>query len=271
MSSLGGRMKMYEAQETQKRCMFHLPVCARLDGRAFHSFTKGLKRPYDKGFSALMQSVLIDLVTETDACIGYTQSDEISLVFREPTPESQIFFDGRVQKMTSILAAMCSVKFNKEIARFLPDSHHDKVGMFDCRVWSVPNRSEATNVLLWREWDATKNSISMAAQSVYSHKSLQNKNGKQMQEMLMEKGINWNDYPTFFKRGVYVQRRKVLRRFTAEELEKLPEKHEAHSNPFLEVERTEVRVLDMPPFAKVVNREDVVFEGETPVQECPNG
>jgi tRNA(His) 5'-end guanylyltransferase len=245
--------------------MLNLPVCARLDGRAFHSFTRGLERPYDRNFSELMLEVLKYLVEETGACMGYTQSDEISLIFRGSTLESQIFFDGRIHKMVSTLAAMASVKFNRIMPSYLPEKKHTKMPTFDCRVWEVPDRTEATNVLVWREQDATKNSISMAAQSVFSHKALHGKNCSDMQDMLMEKGINWNDYPDFFKRGVYVQRRKVVRKFTSEELENLPEKHEARKNPDLMVERSIVAPLEMPVFTRVLNRVGVVFDGQEPI------
>jgi len=260
----GDRMKLYEGVEAQRRCLPLLPICARLDGRAFHSFTKGLERPYDFGFMNLMFEVTKYLVAETGACIGYTQSDEISLVFYSDSLESQVFFDGRIQKMTSTLAAMCSVKFNREIARYLPADKHDKMPHFDCRVWTVPNKVEAANTILWRENDATKNSIAMAAQSVYSHKQLHKKHRDDMMDMLMDKGINWNDYPAVFKRGAYAQRRVRIRKFTTEELDKLPPKHDARQNPDLMVERTDVVELDMPPLARVINRVDVIFDGTEP-------
>src|SRR5581483_5540743 len=102
--------------------------------------------------------------------------------------------------------------------------------MFDARVWNVPSQDEAANYFLWRERDARKNSVAMAAQSVCSHRELQNKNGSDMQEMLFQRGINWNDYPPQFKRGTFVRRKLVERPFTAAELEKLPAGHEARGN-----------------------------------------
>jgi tRNA(His) 5'-end guanylyltransferase len=143
----------------------------------------------------------------------------------------------------------------------LPEEYRDKLPTFDARVWNVPNVVEGANVFLWREQDATKNSISMAARSYYSHKILMNKNGSEMQEMLFQKGINWNDYPTFFRRGTYIQRRKVERLFTAVELDKLPLKHEARRNPNLSFNRTEIIALELPPLRKITNRSEVVFYG----------
>lgn len=140
-----------------------------------------------------------------------------------------------------------------------------KMPTFDGRVWQIPNEAEGANVFLWRELDATKNSISMAAQSVYSDNQLHGKISEEKQEMLWQKGINWNDYPAFFKRGSFVQRRRVEKPFSAEELESLPPKHAARTNPELLVERSEWHIIDMPSFRKVVNRSGVVFLGEDPV------
>jgi len=260
----GDRMKFLEGMEAKRKSLPLVPVCVRLDGKCFSKFTKGLRQPYDERMSTLMRDTAKFMVEETNAAMGYTQSDEISLVFYSDNYDSQIFFDGRIQKMVSVLASMCSVYFNKGLPTNIPEKAH-LLPIFDCRVWTVPNMVEATNALLWREQDATKNSIASAAQSVYSHKQLHKKSGKEMQEMLFKKGINWNDYPSFFKRGTFIQRRKVHRKFTTEELERLPEKHAARKDPDLVIERTEVRELEMPPFVKVTNRVQVVFEGADPV------
>ena len=139
--------------------------------------------------------------------------------------------------------------------------------MFDCRVWNVPNLVEAANTILRREQDATRNSIQMSARSVFSHKQCFMKDTSQLQEMLFQKGINWNDYPSCFKRGTFIQRRKTTKAFTSDELDKLPAKHRARTNPELVVERSEIRTVEMPAFGKVVNRVEVIFEGADPVVE----
>ncbi len=258
--AFGDRMKMYEGSQ---RHMPLLPVCVRLDGKRFSKFTKGLARPYDERLSTLMTDLTTYLVSATQARIGYTQSDEVSLVYYSDNTKSQIFLDGRVQKMTSLLAAMATAFFLRNLDERLPEKA-GQMPIFDCRTWTVPNKTEAANVLLWREIDATKNSISMAASSVYSHKELLHKSGRDKQEMLHAKGINWNDYPAFFKRGVFVQRQRTERQFTVDEISKLPERHEARRNPDLRVSRSDVRVIDMPPFGRVTNRADVVFDGAQP-------
>jgi tRNA(His) guanylyltransferase len=105
--------------------------------------------------------------------------------------------------------------------------------------------------------------VAMAARAYYSHREIDGKGRADMQDMLHAKGVNWNDYPAFFKRGTYVQRRKVMKPFSAAELEKLPAKHEARSNPNLMIERSEIRVLELPPITSIDNREAVIFDGAT--------
>jgi tRNA(His) guanylyltransferase len=268
---LGNRMKLYEGMEAGRRLLPLVPVCARIDGRSFHSFCKGLERPYDERLCKLMVLTCKHLVLETDAKVGYTQSDEISLVWFAEDWKSQIFFDGRIHKMTTQLAAIASVYFNRHMVEMIPEKA-TKMPTFDARVWNVPNLTEAANCLLWREQDATRNSISMAAQSKFSHNQLHNKNCKEMQEMLFQHhGVNWNDYPRHFKRGTYFMRRTLETPFTAEELSLLPPKHEAHKNPQLVIKRSTVVEVDLPPLSRIANREGVLFHGETPldrVQAC---
>jgi len=243
----------------------NLPVCARIDGKAFHSWTRGLNRPYDERIQELFNQTTLFLVEETKACIGYTQSDEISLIFYNyGKPESQIFFNGRVCKMTSVLASMATAKFNSLVPELLPEKS-SKLAFFDCRVWTVPDMTEAVNYLIWREQDATRNSIQMAAQSVFSHKQLQNKNNKELQEMLFQEGINWNNYPVRFKRGAYFQRKTIDIPFTSEELNTLPEKHNALKTNNLTIKRSVVAKLDMPILSKITNRTEVIFNGNSPI------
>lgn len=263
---MGDRIKLYESFEAGRRLMPMIPAMARLDGKSFHTFCRGLKRPYDQRLSDMMVMLTVGLVEDANALMGYTQSDEITLCWHSDDFKSQIYFDGRIQKMVSTLAALASVKFNFLLKDAIPE-RAGRSPIFDCRVWNVPSETEAANSFLWREFDATKNSISMAARAYYSHKQLHGKNGVEMQDMLHEKGVNWNDYPAFFKRGTYVRKRQVLKKFSARELERLPAKHEARRNPDLQIVRSEVSRLEMPPFTKVVNREAVIFRGEDPVTE----
>lgn len=255
----GDRMKMYEGMETNDMFIPLLPICIRLDGKTFHNWTKGLKRPFDEDFRECMVETTKFLVEETCAIVGYTQSDEISLILYSPEVSSQVYFDGKKHKIISVVSSLCTAKFNQiSSQKFL----WKPLAFFDCRAWQVPNLIEATNVLLWRELDATKNSVTMAASCVYSHKALMNQGNADKLEMLHQKGINWNDYPAYFKRGTYIQRKKMLRELTEEERMRIPDKH--RPEPGMKVERATISVLDMPPFSKVANRVGVIFNGESP-------
>lgn len=258
-------MKAYEAVESERRFMPLLPVVARVDGRAFHAFTRGMQRPFDPAFRQAMLETTKALAEETNAVMAYTQSDEITLAWMA-SERGEIWFAGRVAKMTSQLGAIATLTFYRALRDLMPE-FAERQPTFDARVWAVPTRGEAANVFLWREWDATKNSLSMAAAEYYSHSELHQKNGADKHEMLFAKGVNWNDYPASFKRGVYVQRRTLRTPFTASEIESLPPKHAARTDPSLIVERRQFAVLDMPPFGTVTNREAVVFDGAEPDTE----
>lgn len=259
--SLGNRLKFYENQTCGIMMMPQIPVIARLDGKGFSKFTKGLKRPYDERLSNLMVETTKFLVKETNANCGYTQSDEITLVWYTDKMESSVYFNGRFFKMVSDLSSMASVFFNKKLTEYLPEKS-DKMPRFDCRVYNTPTLDEAVNSFYWRELDATKNSISMAAQAYYSHSQLMNKNSSDKQEMLFQKGVNWNDYPSFFKRGTYIQRRRVSTPFSVEEIEKLPPMHNARRNPDAVIERWVVDIVDLPPLGKIENKVDVILFGK---------
>jgi len=237
------KFKNYE-ELCSPNLLTEIPVIARIDGRCFHTFCEGLERPFDPNLSELMIQTAAFLVGETNALIAYTQSDEISLLWQH-----NVFFNGRVLKMASILGALTSSFFNEKKRELLPVKE-SVLATFDARVFNVPNREEALEYFLWREDDATKNSISMAAQNYFHHKSLMNKKRSELQEMLFQVGVNWNDYPTHFKRGTYIGKIKVEKPFSQEEIEKLPEKHIARSNPNLVVERSIIVRHAIPPLGK---------------------
>lgn len=255
--NFGDRMKAYEAVESERRFIPLLPVYARIDGRSFSAFTRGMERPFDRRMSEAMIVTTEWLVEKTHARIGYTQSDEISLTWLAASYDSDIFFAGKIHKIISVLASMAAARFAKAVEDWTP--YCDRLAAFDCRAFQLPNRTEGANAFLWREQDATKNAISMAAQHYYSHKELQHKNGAEMQEMLFAKGVNFNDYPDFFKRGTFVRRVTKERQFTAAELERIPEKH--RPSPDTLIERSEIERLAVPKFSTVINREAVIFDG----------
>lgn len=265
VSSLGSRMKFYETFGNTEYLMPLLPCVVRLDGNNFHAFTKGLKRPFDERLCSLMQMTTQYLVTLTGAVIGYTQSDEITLILYSDNIKSQIYFDGKPRKINSILSSKCTTFFQKNLPDYIPEKAKE-LPVFDCRCHPVPEKYEAVNNLIWREMDATRNSIQMTGQANFSHTELQNKNCNQIQEMLFQKkGINWNDLPNYQKRGSYFQNKTIKRKFTEEELKRLPEWHEAKTDDNFFIERKKVVMLDLPILKKIINRNEVVFNGDEPI------
>jgi tRNA(His) guanylyltransferase len=241
-----------------------LPVIIRLDGNNFHNWTKGLERPFDRKLTELMTETTKFLVQETNAVVGYTQSDEITLILYSDDRKSSIYNDGKKQKILSKLTAKCVNFFNEKRREILPT--HNKTAVFDCRIYQVPTLHDACVQLLWRENDATKNSISMLAQSLFSHKDLQNLNGNELQDkMMLEKGVNWNDLESKLKRGTYVKRIKTSKPFSADELKTLPKMHQAHKNPNLIIERSVVKEIEYPIFNKIENKVDVIFFDVEPI------
>jgi tRNA(His) 5'-end guanylyltransferase len=240
-----------------------LPVIIRIDGNNFHNWTKGLKRPFDEDLNNLMVDLTKFLVEETNAVIGYTQSDEITLVLYSDDKKSSIYNDGKKQKILSKLTGKCVSYFNERRKDYLPE--HNKVANFDCRIYQTPTLYDACLQLLWRENDATKNSISMVAQSLFSHKDLQGLHSGQLQDkMMVEKGVNWNSLEAKYKRGSYVKRIKTSKPFSFEELSNLPKNHNAHKNPEMVIERNIVMGVELPIFSKVENKVGVVFFNEEP-------
>lgn len=263
--ALGDRMKAYERRETDHRFLNFAPVVARMDGRGFSKWTRGLERPYDECLSKVMIEVTRRLVSETGARIGYTQSDEITLVLLVEEIGQDMLFDGKAQKLCSVLASMttaffileCLVEPESELAR-----RAKKGPQFDARAFQVPNRTEAANAVLWREQDAAKNAISMAARGFYEHSELQGKTGPQMQEMIFQRGQNFNDYPSFFKRGSFLQARTRSEPLPREVLDRMPQARRPHEETL--VVRRSIERIEMPIFSKVVNREAVIFDGADP-------
>jgi tRNA(His) guanylyltransferase len=256
----GSRMKFYEGFETERCLMPLLPVLARMDGVNFHEYTRDMDRPFDANLSSLMIDLSTWLIEEFHALVAYTQSDEITLGWNQEEFREQLKYGGRIQKLNSVLAAKTSVAFNRLRPNYLPKKGD---AYFDARVWNVPNEVEAANVFLWREQDATRNSVQMAGRAYFSHGEMMHKNNSEVQEMLFsKKGINWNNYESRFKRGTFILRRKALSKF--ENIEELPKNHAARKNPDLMIERTKYIKYDMPPFGKVTNRDGVLFFGEEP-------
>jgi tRNA(His) 5'-end guanylyltransferase len=262
---LGDRMKMYERQEAGRHFMPRIPIVARLDGRAFHSFTRGLDQPYSNLFMQCMVNTAYALVKQTNATVAYRQSDEITLIWPGQQNLEEFWFGGRVQKMCSMLASIATLEFNLQVREILGHLYAERKPMFDCRVWQVPDELEATNVLVWREKDAVKNSVMAMALSVVGHKAVLNKNHKEQLDLIHGGEQNWNDQPDWAKRGTYVARQRVSKAFTCAELAALPPKHKARTQPELVVDRVELTALNLPRITTISNRVDVIFRGAEPV------
>lgn len=231
---LGTRMKEFYEQIPKTKLMRRCPVIIRCDGRSFHTFTKGFKRPFDEVLIKTMQETTKYLCENIQGCVlGYTQSDEITLVLVDYQRfETSAWFDYEIQKICSISASMTTMAFNKFFAKNVKEydmkwkcgltpqsveiqkAHYDymevlnkaveKGAMFDARVFNIP-KEEVTNCIYWRQLDASRNSVQMVGQANFSHKELQHKSCNDIQDILMtQKGINWNDFHTYQKRGTCV-------------------------------------------------------------------
>jgi len=263
--TLGDHMKELERVEAGRVLTY--PICIRLDGRSFSTFTSGLRRPYDERLSSLMIDLTKALVDETNATLGYTQSDEISLVLTAPTdPTTQGYFGLRAQKIVSMTAAFASVWFARNVDPRIPE-RAGRSALFDSRAWSVPSLVEAAAVILWRELDARKNAITMAASHYFSVAEIHGKTGAEKIAMLREDGTDFHAYPGFFRRGTFISRVTIeaTKSFTPEEIATLPPKHHARKNPNLIVTRHALKELDLPSLAYITNRAAVLFEGAEPI------
>lgn len=232
--NLGNRMKAYYEEVPNLKLTRKTPVALRLDGKAFHTLTRNFKKPYDEVFHNAMNQTMKYLCENIQGCVfGYTQSDEITLILVDyQTPETSAWFDYKVQKLCSIAASMTTMAFNRifgdEVSEefesmfeeFLPNgelnpnfnskevkklvqAHNDalsKGAMFDARCFNIP-KEEVGNLILWRQMDATRNSIQMLGRCYFSCKELQNKNCTQIKEMLLKKGIDWDKEKNSFKWG----------------------------------------------------------------------
>lgn len=206
--SLGDEMKNLEQVFAGQALTENLPILVRIDGKGFSKFTKSLKEkgmPFNERFAKCMQETTAYLIEETQAKLGYTQSDEITLVYFKESSKESDYYNSKIQKLTSIIASHTTGKFNQLLKEYIPEKSKE-IAFFDARVWNVPDLNYAAKVFLWREKDAIKNSISMAASSVFQHKLLLKKTSAQKIELLKENGIIWNDYPEYFKRGAYFKR-----------------------------------------------------------------
>ncbi len=226
--SLGDRMKEFYEDRFRYKLARRTYTIIRIDGKAFHTYTKGLERPFDDDLINDMDETTKHLCKSIQGVkFGYVQSDEISLLITDfDTLQTDLWFDGNVQKMCSVAASVATAKFNElRFKRYLQnkidveektmsDKRYEKepaLAMFDARIFQISNSVEVENYFIWRQQDATRNSISAVAQSLYKGKNdLIGKSSDQKQEMIFQKGINWNDYPSRVKRGGFVCKKEKI-------------------------------------------------------------
>ena len=216
---IGTRMKDFYEQIPKTKLMRRCPVAIRIDGKAFHTYTRNFKRPFDSVLMRAMQETMKYLCENIQGCVlGYTQSDEITLILVDYEKiNSSAWFDYEVQKLCSVSASMATMRFNQVFARLVQevkeegteDPKYIKVldkacetgAMFDSRCFNIP-KEEVTNLIYWRQLDASRNSIQMVGHANFSQKQMHGKSTSDIQDMLMlEKNINWNDFPVACKRG----------------------------------------------------------------------
>ena len=222
-TSLAVRMKEYEFTTTNRLLMQQLPVYARVDLRAGHTFCRSLDKPFDNDFVSVMQKTCAHLVEETNAVVGFVESDEISLAWLEP---SKVPFETRLFKLESVLAAMATSAFTLYgLETKLADRIKKMMPHFDCRVCQLPTLDELANMFLWRQQDCVKNSITMVALSKFSHNQLQGKNSIDKINMLVDTGLDYyKDIPEHLRLGSFFRREIYFKTLTDEELAKIPTK-----------------------------------------------
>lgn len=262
---LSVRMKEYEAA-SETRLYPNTPVATvRLDGKKFSSFCKRFEKPFDLDYRQIMVDLTKHLVETYHADIGYTQSDEITLIFT-PSKTNEFIFDGRSQKSCSVFASDAAGFFIFELLDRIPDKsklQKHKLPKFDCRIAGLPSKMEGYNNLLWRQYDAEKNSISMLADKYFSPDQMKGVNGKEKQyKLITEKNINWNDLDSNFKRGTFVQCIKVWKELDAETLARIPENKRPANN---RVQRSKTVALDIPNIGEVENAIDFIFNKAEPI------
>lgn len=208
------RMKEYYESATNYKLTRRMPVIIRIDMRAGHTFTHGMDTPYDDVFNDAMHITAVELCMQiSNARIAYIQSDEISILltdYHKLTTEQ--WFKGQVQKIASVSASIATIEFNRAFSHRILTADPKKVEnytckinkcTFDSRAFNIP-QSDVCNYFIARQKDATKNSLNMLAQSIFTQDELKGKKKNDLMDMLMEKGLNWNDCPSYQKRGVCV-------------------------------------------------------------------
>ena len=222
---LGSFEKDYEREQIGEVIQQNKFIVARLDGRSFHAFTRMYTKPFDAGISNAMSAVAGDLLDEFHADLAYTQSDEITLVWKAKTGESQHPFGGKIHKLTSLLAAHCSMQFNKRIG-------FSKDATFDCRVWGDDYVDGVITNLHWRHLDAVRNSINMVAYSEFPPSKLDRVSSQDRISMLWQKGISLEKFKSRDIFGAFITKQYITTTISDEVWAKIPQAKKPASREF---------------------------------------
>ncbi len=240
------------SKEWERRWARRLPADApwivRLDGRGFHRWTKGLRRPFDDSLRDAMVAAAEAALGMTGALHAYTQSDEVTLVLRAQG-KAQPPFGGKLQKLVSLTAAAMTTSFNASIAS-LNGGHAARAGtaMFDARAFAVPDEAGAIVALEDRRRDCRRNAVQSVGQWKYGHKRMLGTSTREAAQWLEEDGLGMTTWPARHTGGVALARKRVVRKFDPEEIERLPPRHAARANPDLAFERTEIARIEAPDY-----------------------
>ena len=259
--TLGDELKYHENIESGRSGGLGEPIVVRVDGLSFSKFTRGFERPFDHRIAEAMDQACIAVVERLKPVLGYTQSDEMTFVFWDP--EQPVAFGGRLQKLASVCASTASTAFLRAALRLFPESVDAYDPVFDGRANVLEMALAAKNVE-WRELDARRNAVSMAAHAALGHSALHGKSSADMKEMMAEAGVDYAGYPERFKRGAFFRRRKVMLERTPDEMARIPEQFRAQAAGMKE-RTTTVRLQGVPPLSLVENLEGFVFLDEAPV------
>lgn len=216
---LGDKLKEFERVNSDRRAGVGIPVVVRVDGVSFSKFTRKALKPFDHRISEAMLIAASSVVAEFNCRIAYTQSDEISFLLYDP--ESELPHGGRFEKLASRFASSVTASFLRSGLQLFPELIGDKLPTFDGRVMALPSLDIAAKVFHWREIDARRNAVSMAARTVCSHAELQGRSVREQIEMMSIRGLDFVSFPDVFRRGSFLRRMSILKELTPDELSRI--------------------------------------------------
>lgn len=269
MKALAERLAAFEAVESDRYLDPAAPIIARIEAHVPTSLKKLIARPHDQAIQLCINAGAAAAAQESRAQFVYTQGMEIVLMWHVDKPQS-LWHAGRTLRMASRLASIVTLNFYRMMEQRIPNVL-EHAPTFEGRVFQVPDRQTASEVLIWRQWLAIMHVTHRLAAEQFSRQEIGDRSAEQLKQMLFNRGFRWSDVPREFRYGACGQRRKEpQRRWSDEYLATLPDDHPAHANPFEMVNRVEYVDIELPVFSQVTNAVDVFFEGADPLVREPN-